>query len=243
MASSLFPDFEKLANGAQQVRLFPGQREMVFSMYGVPGELEKLRELVAVMRDQKLGNGFDPGPSPQPNAKPFFDFLATVGWPVMCYPGGDMQVKNGRGPLGPANEASLAAMDRAGVFTAIQLGEWGYYFHNLASAEFRWRDNFGHDFDKFKHLMKPAGLAGYDHRPASKKECYDVVKDYFMSKSRDLLNHVISVTGHSHYEAYVGEWARGASDWNWARTSRLPNRSSPSCAALHGSGGNRGRYR
>jgi hypothetical protein len=33
-----------------------------------------------------------------------------------------------------------------------------------------------------------------------------VVKDYFTSKSRDLLGRVISVTGHSHYEAYAAEW-------------------------------------
>ena len=206
-ATSLsFPDFATLTRGPQQVRLLPGQREVVFSMYGAPAELEKIRQLVGVMRDQKLGNGFDPGPTPHPNAKLIFDYLATVGWPVICYPGGDMQVKGGRGALGREHEAALANMDRAGVFTAVQLGEWGYYFHNLASSEAWWHDNYGKEFDAFKHLMKPAGLAGYDRRPASKRECYDVVRDYFTSKSRDVLGRVISVTGHSHYEAYAGEW-------------------------------------
>ena len=189
-----------------QVKPLPGQSACVFTIYGAPGELEPLKQLVQVMQDQHLGNGFDPGPSPQPSSKPIFDYLATVGWPVMCYPGGDMQIKGGRGAMGHDNETSLAAMDLAGVFTAVQLGEWGYYFHNLAPAESWWRDNFGKDFDTFKHLMKPAGLAGYDRRPTSKQECYDVVKDYFLSKSHDLLNRVISVTGHSHYEAYAGEW-------------------------------------
>ena len=189
-----------------QVRLLPGQREFVFSMYGAPGELGPLKQLVGVMRDQHLGNGIDPGPGPNPGSKPIFDYLATIGWPVMCYPGGDMQIKGGRGALGREHEAALEAMDRAGVFTAVQLGEWGYYFHNLAPAESWWRDNFGKDFEQFKHLMKPAGLAGYDRRPTSKQECYDVVKDYFTSKSHDLLNRIISVTGHSHYEAYAGEW-------------------------------------
>jgi len=201
-----FPDFETLARGAQQVRLLPGQREFVFSLYGAPGELDKLQQLVKVMREQNLGNGFDPGPGPYPHTKPIFDYLATVGWPVICYPGGDMQVKGGRGALGRENEAALAAMDRAGLFTAVQLGEWGYYFHNLSHAESWWRDNFGKDFDAYKHLMKPAGLAGYDSRPISKRECYEVIKDYFMSKRRDLLGRVMSVTGHSHYEAYAGEW-------------------------------------
>lgn len=189
-----------------QLRLLPGQREFVFSMYGAPGELELLKQLVGVMREQKLGNGFDPGPGPHPNSKPVFDYLAAVGWPVICYSGGEMQIKGGRAVFGPEHEAALAAMDRAGVFTAIQLGEWGYYFHNLAPNEPWWRDVYGKEFDAFKHLMKPAGLAGYDRRPANKQACFDVVKDYYTSRSRDLLHRVISVTGHSHYEAYVGGW-------------------------------------
>ena len=206
-ASLSFPNFATLARGPQQVRLLPGQREVVFSMYGTPGELEKIRQLVGVMHDQKLGNGFDPGPTPNRNTKPIFDYLASVGWPVTCYPGcADMQVKGGNCVLGRENETALAALDRAGVFTAVQLGEWGYYFHNLAPNESWWRDVYGKEFDVFKHLMKPAGLAGYDRRPASRRECYEVVKDYFLSRQRDLLGRVISVTGHSHYEAYAGEW-------------------------------------
>jgi hypothetical protein len=206
-ASTLsFPNFADLANGPQQIRLLPGQREFVFSMYGAPGELEPLKQLVAVMRDQKLGNGFDPGPGPHTSSKPVIDYLATVGWPVVCYSGAEMQIKGGRSVFGPEHKEVLAALDRAGVFNAIQLGEWGYYFHNLAPTESWWRDCYGKDFEQFKHLMKPPGLAGYDKRPASKQECYDVVKEYFTSRSRDLLNRVISVNGHSHYEAYVGGW-------------------------------------
>jgi len=201
-----FPSYEHLSAGALRVQLLPGLTNFVFSMYGAPGEVDKLRQLVGVMREQHLGNGFDPGSSPQTGAKPVFDYLATIRWPVMCYPGGDMQVEGGRSALGPANEASLSAMDQAGVFSAVQLGEWGYYFHNLSTAESWWRDNFGKDFDSFKHLMKPPGLAGYDRRPTGKRECYETVKDYFASRSRDLLGRVISVTGHSHYEAYAGEW-------------------------------------
>lgn len=201
-----FPDFPALANGAHQVRLLPGHHEFVFSMYGSPSELEPFRQLVVVMREQKLGNGFDPGPSPLPGAKPLFDYLATAGWPVVCYSGGEMQIKGGRAVLGREHEAALAAMDRIGLFTAVQLGEWGYYFHNLSPNEAWWRDVYGKDFDAFKHLMKPAGLAGYDRQPGSKEECYNIVKEYFTSRCRDLLGRVISVTGHSHYEAYAGEW-------------------------------------
>src|SRR6516164_740551 len=107
-ASALFPDYPALTNGAQQVRLLPGQRAVVFSMYGAPAELEPLQQLVGVMKAQKLGNGFDPGPSPYPSAKPLFDYLATIGWPVMCYSGAEMQIKGGRGVLGRENELTLA---------------------------------------------------------------------------------------------------------------------------------------
>jgi hypothetical protein len=190
-----------------QVRPLPGQSAFVFTIYGAPAELEPLRQLVQVMRKQQLGNGFDPGPTPHHNTKPVFAYLAGVGWPVICYPGcADMQIKGGRCVLGPENEAALEAMDRARVFTAVQLGEWGYYFHNLSPNEPWWRDVYGKEFDTFKHLMKPPGLAGFDRRPSSRRECYEVLKEYFMSRSRDLLGRVISVTGHSHYEAYAGEW-------------------------------------
>lgn len=198
--------YDTLATGPQQVRLLPGQDAVVFTMYGTPGELERFRELVEVMRTEGLGDGFDPGPGPHPSAQPLIDYLAGIGWPLVGYPGGDMQIKGGRGPLGKENAAVLEVMDRAGVFNAVQLGEWGYYFHNLSYDERWWHDVFGKDFDAYKHLMKPKGLAGYDHRPVDKRECYEVLKEYFTSKSHDLLDRVISVTGHSHYEAYAGEW-------------------------------------
>lgn len=205
-ADTAFPDHAALAGGPLRVRPLPGQDGVVFSMYGTPGTLETLRELVAVMKEQGLGNGFDPGPSPVPAAKPLFDFLATVGGPVVCYPAGDMQVVGGRGTIGPENEAALAAMDAAGVFTAVQLGEWGYYFHNLSCNEPWWRGNFGADYEAYKHRMRPPGLAGYERRPESRQECYDTLRAYFMNRSRDLLGRVMSVTGHSHYEAYAAEW-------------------------------------
>jgi hypothetical protein len=201
-----FPDYATLAGGPLQVRLLPGHREFVFTLYGAPGELGALRQLVGVMRERGLGNGFDPGPGPGPQSRPVYDYLATVGWPVIGYSGGEMQIRGGRAVLGRDHEAALEAMDRAGLFTAIQLGEWGYYFHNLAATESWWRDVYGAEFEAYRHLMKPAGLAGYDRRPASRQECYDAVRAYYLSRQRDLLGRVISVTGHSHYEAYVGEW-------------------------------------
>jgi hypothetical protein len=207
-ASSMsFPDYASVATGSWQVRLLPGQQSVTFSMYGSPGELEKLRELVSVMREQNLGNGFDPGPAARASSKPLFEYLATVGWPVMAYPGcADMQIQGGSCVLNRDDEAALATLEKSGAFCAVQLGEWGYYFHNLAPNENWWRDVYGKDFETYKHLMKPPGLAGYDHRPTNKFECYEIVRNYFTSRHRDLLSRTISVTGHSHYEAYAGEW-------------------------------------
>lgn len=202
-----FPDYQAISTGSQQVRFLPGQREFVFTMYGTPGGLDQLKQLVNVMKERHLGNGFDPGPAAHAPSKPLFDYLATAGWPVVAYPGcADMQIKGGRCVLGPEDLAALGELDRAGVFNAVQLGEWGYYFHNLSPNERWWRDVYGQEFEAMKHLMKPAGLAGYDRRPTSRRECYEILRDYFTSRSRDLLDRVISVTGHSHYEAYAGEW-------------------------------------
>jgi hypothetical protein len=205
-AADPFKDPGTLASELWQPRLLPGQREFVFTMYGAPAELNALRQLVALMQEQKLGNGFDPGPAARAVNKPVFDYLATIGWPVIAYPGcADMQV-NGGCVLAPEDEAALVALDAAGVFNAVQLGEWGYYFHNLACNEPWWREVYGKDFDAHRHLMKPPGLAGYTRRPANRRECFEILKDYFTSRNRALLYRTISVTGHSHYEAYAAEW-------------------------------------
>ncbi len=110
--------------------------------------------------------------------------------------------------LGPENELALAIMDGAHVFAAIQLAEWGYYFHVLSMNRPWWQADYGKDFKAFEHLMKPPELVGYDHRPTNRQECYVVMRDYFTSRNHDLLGRVISLTGHSHYEAYAEE--RGA---------------------------------
>src|SRR5882672_4525753 len=72
-AAGSFPDYKMLAKGPWQPRLLPGQREFVFTMYGAPNELESLRNLVTLMLEQKLGNGFDPGPAARAINKPVFD--------------------------------------------------------------------------------------------------------------------------------------------------------------------------
>lgn len=205
-AQAGFPAFETLAGGEWRVQPLPGQAGVVFTMYGAPGEVEALRSLAGVMQAEGLGNGFDPGPGPYASGQAAIDFVATLGWPLVCYPGGDMQIVGGRSPMGAENVAVLSVLDRAGVFSAVQLGEWGYYFHNLSCNAGWMREVFGKDFDQYAHVLKPQGLAGYDRMPSGKQECYEVIHQYFTTKSHDLLDRVISVTGHSHYEAYAGEW-------------------------------------
>ena len=207
LAAAAFPDHSAPEKGPWSVRLLPGQPGFVFTMYGCPGELDKLKEMVGVMQEKGLGNGFDPGPTANAASKPLFEYLASIHWPMICYPGfGDFQIKDGKACLSDADEAAMQVLDQAGDFSAIQLGEWGYYFHNLSCAESWWRDVYGPEFDKMKQFMKPAGLAGYDTRPKSKQECYDIVKDYFTTRQRAMRGRNMSVTGHSHYEAYAAEW-------------------------------------
>ncbi len=202
-----FPDHAALEKSSWKVTLLPGQPGFVFTMYGCPGDLDKLKQMVGVMQEKVLGNGFDPGPTANAASKPLFEYLASIRWPMICYPGfGDFQIKDGNARLSDADEAAMQVLDQAGDFSAIQLGEWGYYFHNLSCAESWWHDVYGPDFDKMKQFMKPKGLAGYDTRPRDKRECYDIVKDYFTTRQRAMRGRNMSVTGHSHYEAYAGEW-------------------------------------
>ena len=138
------PDYSGLTAGVWKIRNLPGRDAFTFTIYGTPGELDRLKQLVDVMKKENLGNGFDPGPSSRADSKPLFDYLATVGWPVICYPGyADMQIAGGRCIITEQDIAALESMDRSGVFAAIQLGEWGYYFHNLSHDESWWHAVYG----------------------------------------------------------------------------------------------------
>ena len=190
-------------------RLLPGQSNFAFTLYGAPGNVTELKEVVAVMREKHLGNGFDPGPAAVASSRPVLEYLATVGWPVIYYPpdGGRMQVKGGTSVLNNADEEALRIMDRAGVFSAIQLGEWGYHFHRLQGDEGWWKAVLGTDFEtKAKDFVKPAAQRGYDPLPTSRRECYDQLREYFLWHRQTKGGRLISVTGHSHYEAYAAEW-------------------------------------
>ncbi len=191
-----------------QVKYLPGQTGRVFSLYGCPGNPDEAKRLIARMQEAGLGNGFDPGPTTVAANAALYRYFAEIHWPVVGYPpyGGEFQVKHGRAQLTDADEAALQVMDRSNTFLAIQLGEWGYYFHNLSTNEPWHRNVFGKEFETFKHFVKPAGLKGYDAKPTSRKACYDQVRDYFLTRHRAMRGRTISITGHSHYEAYAAEW-------------------------------------
>lgn len=201
-----FPTLRALEAGPWRVRPL-GDHDFTFSIYGCPAQIESIRALVETMKSEDLGNGFDPGPAVVLSHRPLYEYLREVGWPVVGYASTpDHQVKEGTCALSEEREAILEILDDAGIFTATQLGEWGYYFHNLSHAEGWWRAVYGESFDEYRHLMKPAGLAGYDLMPESRRECHDILEDYFRTRQRAMRGWNLSVTGHSHYEAYVGQW-------------------------------------
>lgn len=192
---------------AWQPVLLPGQSNFVFTMYSCPGDLKGLQELVGVMQREQLGNGFDPGPAAHASSADMLDYLGTLGWPLVAYPGyPGFQIEGGVCALTDADEAVLQRFAAPGNSLAIQLGEWGYYFHNLSMDEGYWRAQFGDNFDAHHGEMKPKGLAGYDVMPATRQEAYDIVRDYFLTRQRAMRGWNMSVTGHSHYETYAAEW-------------------------------------
>ncbi|MBI2422100.1 MAG: hypothetical protein HYV27_04655 [Candidatus Hydrogenedentes bacterium] len=206
-AAEPIPEHAGQATPPPHVLLLPNHDRFVFTIYSSPNELNELQSLVAAMQRDQLGNGFDPGPPAGAQFKPLFGYLAELRWPVISYPNsGDMQVKEGRCRLTDEDVAAFRALDDAGVFHGVQLGEWGYFLHNLSFSEEYFRGLYGKDFDRYKHLMKPADLRGYDTLPTSRGECYAYVKDYFETRNRYMRGRNISVTGHSHYEAYAPAW-------------------------------------
>ena len=201
-----WPSYEAWSSGPMRVRLAKGVDGVVFAMYSSPGDLEGLRGLVEAMKREGLGNGFDPGPGP--GARELLAYLADVGWPVISYPpyGGEFQVKQGRAALSDGDEATMQILDEAGLFCAVQLGEWGYFFHILSRDEGWFRRVYGEQYEQFKHLLMPKEHGGYARAMDSRRACYEAVRDYFMTRQRAMRGRNMSVTGLSHYEAYAAEW-------------------------------------
>ena len=156
-------------------RLLPGQSSVVFSLYGSPGNVDELESLIAFMKESNLGNGFDPGPGAGAQSAELLNTIAQAGWPVVCYPpdGGRMQVKGSTSVLDPAGEEALRVLDRAGQFGAIQLGEWGYHFHQLTSDEGWWKAVLGDDFEEqIDTFLVPREQSGFSFMPGPPQQCY-----------------------------------------------------------------------
>lgn len=190
-------------------RLLPGTRGFHFSLYGAPSDPAALRSLTAFLREKQVASAFDPGPAAVAGSRPAFEFLATNGWPVVLYPpdGGRMQLQGGTSVLSAADEDAVRILDGHGVFAAIQLGEWGYHFHRLRPDSGWMKSVLGKDHEALGgRFLRPSGSDGYDTPPRSRREAYDQLREYFLWHRQAKGGRLISVTGHSHYEAYAAEW-------------------------------------
>ncbi len=209
MAGFAWAESGEIFNSMPSLRLLPGEDQVVFTLYGCPSDPEVLRSLVAFMNESGLGRGFDPGPTAVAASEPLIAYLAEIGWPAIFYPpdGGRMQVKGGTSVVGEDDEKTLRLMDRTGTFSAIQLGEWGYHFHQLQGDTGWWRAVLGGDFDEQqKDFVIPRENRGFLPLPQTREECYRQLREYFYWHRQAKRGRIISVTGHSHYEAYAAEW-------------------------------------
>ena len=155
-----FLSYDSMADGPMQVRMLTGQRDFTFTMYGCPSQLDLVQQLVETMQREHLGNGFDPGPGVGLANRPAYEYFRDIRWPVVGYAQtSDHQVKEGTCRLSAEQDAVLRVLDDAGVFAATQIGEWGYYFHNLSHSESWWHAVYGDEFDRYKHMMKPPGVS------------------------------------------------------------------------------------
>ncbi len=198
-----------VANTAPVPRLLPGSDRFHFSLYACPSDPAELASLLDAMEAMGLGNALDPGPSAVAGSRGAFEVLARRRWPVVLYPpdGGRMQLEGGTSVLRAEDEAAVRILDSAGVFNAIQLGEWGYHYHRLRTDPAWMKAVLGADFEETKErfLMRP-GSAGYETPPATRRDAFDQLRRYFLWHRQAKGGRVISVTGHSHYECYAAEW-------------------------------------
>ena len=194
---------------APALRLLPGSTNFHFSLYGCPSEPRELQSFLDALERQGLANALDPGPAAEAGSRAAFEVLARRRWPVILYPpdGGRMQLEGGTSVLQADDEAAVRILDGAGVFNAIQLGEWGYHYHRLRTDEGWMRDVLGKDFESQRsRFLRPPETQGYDPIPKTRREAYDQLRQYFLWHRQAKGGRLISVTGHSHYECYAAEW-------------------------------------
>jgi hypothetical protein len=196
-------------NTAPVPRLLPGSDRFHFSIYGGPSEPSELGFFLDALSKHGLANALDPGPSASAGSRAAFEVLARRRWPVILYPpeGGRMQLEGSTSVLSADDEAAVRVLDGAGVFNAIQLGEWGYHYHRLRTDPNWMRDVLGKDFEAQRNrFLRPSETQGYEPIPKNRREAYDQLRQYFLWHRQAKGGRLISVTGHSHYECYAAEW-------------------------------------
>jgi len=194
---------------APALRLLPGSTNFHFSIYGGPSEPRELESFLKALETLGLANALDPGPSATAGSRGAFEVLARRRWPVILYPpdGGRMQLEGSTSVLSADDEAAVRVLDDAGVFNAIQLGEWGYHYHRLRTDPNWMRDVLGKDFETQRNrFLRPPETQGYEPVPKTRREAYDQLRQYFLWHRQAKGGRLISVTGHSHYESYAAEW-------------------------------------
>ena len=194
---------------APALRLLPGSTNFHFSIYGGPSEPRELESFLKALESLGLANALDPGPSATAGSRGAFEVLARRRWPVILYPpdGGRMQLEGSTSVLSADDEAAVRVLDDAGVFNAIQLGEWGYHYHRLRTDPNWMRDVLGKDFEAQRNrFLRPPETQGYEPIPKTRREAYDQLRQYFLWHRQAKGGRLISVTGHSHYESYAAEW-------------------------------------
>ena len=196
-------------NTAPVPRLLPGSDRFHFSIYGGPSEPGELGSFLDALSQHGLANALDPGPAASAGSRAAFEVLARRRWPVILYPpdGGRMQLEGGTSVLQADDEAAVRLLDEAGVFNAIQLGEWGYHYHRLRTDEKWMRDVLGKDFEAQRNrFLRSPETQGYEPIPKTRRQAYDQLRQYFLWHRQSKGGRLISVTGHSHYECYAAEW-------------------------------------
>ena len=93
-----------------------------------------------------------------------------------------MQLEGSTSVLSADDEAAVRVLDGAGVFNAIQLGEWGYHYHRLRTDPNWMRDVLGKDFEAQRNrFLRPPETQGYEPVPKTRREAYDQLRQIAMA--------------------------------------------------------------
>jgi hypothetical protein len=200
-------DYANLEQRGWQPLLLPGMHAVGFAHYGLPADPSLYGPYTLMLKAHDLANMYDTGPAITSTSPDFFNLLARERFGVIPWYGWSyFQVGNSPSPLTNEVLGKLRPLEESGVFSAMEFGEWDYYFHELSSNKTWFQQVMGSDYERLHYLMRPAGWKGYRSMPANRKAAYDEMKSYFTERKKALGGAIASMTGHSQYEAYAAEW-------------------------------------